>query len=109
MGKENDLFEDLGSSPGDEEEHHELSLILRERKERTRCRARNMLPNKFRSHNLSLPQSKPTNEFTKHRDNQAHNSKLKTVRSSKESGTIVKRSSFDTIHLPEYITHRPWP
>ncbi|KAF5869696.1 putative telomerase-binding protein est1a protein [Botrytis fragariae] len=78
MAKEYDLFEDLGSSPGDEEEHHELSLSLKERKERTPCRAREILPNKIWSHNLSSPRNKPTNESTKHRDNEVHNAKLKT-------------------------------
>ncbi|KAF7882591.1 uncharacterized protein EAF02_005954 [Botrytis sinoallii] len=100
MAKGNDRFEDLGSSPGDEEEHHELSLILRERKERTPCRARGILPNKIWSHSLTSPRNKPMNEATKHLDNEAHNTKLKTqsgrARSKRLSpkGLLLKLFSF---------------
>ncbi|KAF7932619.1 uncharacterized protein EAE98_003918 [Botrytis deweyae] len=100
MAHECNRFEYLGCSPGDEEEHHELSLILRERKERTPCRARGILPNKIWSRSLSSPRIKPKNEATKHCDNEAHNTKLKTQSGRASSkrlspkGLLLKLFSF---------------
>ncbi|TGO46717.1 hypothetical protein BOTNAR_0570g00080 [Botryotinia narcissicola] len=71
-------FEDLDCSPGDEEEHHELSPSLKERKERAPGRARGILYSKIWSHKLLSLRNKPTNESTKHHDNEVHDAKLKT-------------------------------
>ncbi|KAF7918173.1 uncharacterized protein EAE97_011944 [Botrytis byssoidea] len=71
-------FEDLDCSPGDEEEHDELSPSLKERKERASSRARGILSRKIWSHNLLSLRNKPTNESTKHHDNDVHDTKLET-------------------------------